>query len=56
MSLGSHVEELKKKHYALSEKVDAARQMPGMSDLEVAALKKQKLRLKEEITRLSAET
>ncbi|MEO1138845.1 MAG: YdcH family protein [Pseudomonadota bacterium] len=53
MSLGSHVEELKKKHQALSEQVEAAQRAPGMSDLEISDMKKQKLRLKEEIHRLT---
>ena len=53
MSLSSHIEELKKKHHALSERVEAAQRAPGVSSLELADLKKQKLRLKEEIERLS---
>ncbi|MDR9392940.1 YdcH family protein [Roseovarius sp. SYSU LYC5161] len=53
MSLGSHVEELKKKHEALSQRVEEAQRAPGSSDFEIAELKKQKLRIKEEIERLS---
>lgn len=53
MSLSSHIEELKRKHHALSEKVEQAQRAPGMSSLELAELKKQKLKLKEEIERLS---
>ncbi len=53
MSLSSHVEELKKKHLTLSNQVEEAQRAPGSSDLEIAELKKQKLRLKEEIARLS---
>ena len=53
MSVTSHVEELKKKHEALSLKVEEAQRAPGTDDLEVSAMKKQKLRLKEEINRLS---
>lgn len=52
MSLTSHVTELKRKHQALSEQVEQAQRAPGSSDLEIAELKKQKLRLKEEIERL----
>lgn len=52
MSLSSHVEELKKKHQTLSDKVEALQRAPGASDAEIAELKKQKLRIKEEITRL----
>ncbi|WP_010140237.1 YdcH family protein [Oceanicola sp. S124] len=53
MSLSSHVEELKKKHASLSAAVDEAQRAPGVSDLEITSLKKQKLRLKEEINRLA---
>jgi len=54
MSLSSHVEELKRKHHALSEKVETAQRAPSATDAEIADLKKQKLRLKEEIERLSS--
>lgn len=54
MSVNAHLEELKKKHQALSDKVEEAQRAPGTDDLTVAAMKKQKLRLKEEITRLSS--
>ena len=53
MSLVSHIEELKKKHQDLSTKVDQAQRAPGVSTLDVAEMKKQKLRLKEQIERLS---
>lgn len=53
MSLSSHVEELKKKHQTLSEQVEEAQRSPGASDFEISQLKKQKLRIKEEIARLS---
>jgi hypothetical protein len=53
MSLTSHLAALREKHANLSEKVDMIQRSPGSSDLEIAALKKQKLRLKEEIERLS---
>ena len=54
MSLSSHVEELRKKHQHLSDAVEEAYRSPGTDDLEIAKLKKQKLHLKEEITRLTA--
>lgn len=53
MSLVSHIEELKKKHQDLSEQVDQAQRAPGMSTLDVAEMKKRKLRLKEQIARLT---
>ena len=55
MSLTSHLQELKKKHASLSEAVEEAQRAPGVDDLHVAELKKQKLRIKEEIQRLSAQ-
>ena len=53
MSLSSHLEELKRKHQDLSARVEEVQRAPGSSDLEISELKKQKLRLKEEIERLS---
>jgi hypothetical protein len=54
MSLNAHLEELKKKHNSLSSAVEAAQRAPGVDTLEVATMKKQKLKLKQEITRLSS--
>lgn len=54
MSLTSHLEELRKKHQSLSSAVEQAQRSPGVDDLEVAMMKKQKLQLKQQIERLSA--
>jgi hypothetical protein len=54
MSLSSHLQELKKKHQTLSENVEVMQRSPASDDIEIAKLKKQKLMLKEEISRLSA--
>lgn len=54
MSLNSRLHELRRRHEALSDKVEKAQRAPGFDDLTIAEMKKQKLRLKEEITRLSA--
>lgn len=53
MSLSSHLEELKKKHQSLSVAVEHAQRSPGVSSSEITHMKKQKLRLKEEIARLT---
>ena len=53
MTIASHLVELRKKHDTLSEMVEHAQRSPGADDLKIAELKKQKLRLKEEIARLS---
>jgi len=54
MTLSSHIHELKKKHQNLADAVESAQRSPSIDALKVAAMKKQKLRLKEEISRLSA--
>lgn len=56
MSLSSHLQELKRKHRALEDEVVQAQRAPGTDDLHIANLKRQKLRIKEEITRLSPDT
>ena len=55
MSVMSHIIELQKKHDELSLKVEKAQQSLGLDDFEVVMMKKQKLRLKEKISRLSPE-
>ena len=54
MSLNAHLDTLKRKHQAMSDAVETAQRAPSVNDLEVATMKKEKLRLKEEITRLSS--
>lgn len=54
MTVASHIAELKKKHESLSSRVEQAQRAPAVDDLHIADLKKQKLKLKEEIGRLSA--
>ena len=53
MTLSSHLQELRKKHESLSEQVEDLQKSPGFDDIALTELKKQKLRLKEEIHRLS---
>ena len=53
MSVSAHVQELRKKHAHLSAEVEEAQRNPGTDQLQIASLKKQKLRLKEEINRLT---
>jgi hypothetical protein len=54
MNLSSHLQELRKKHQHLSEEVEAAQRSPATDALTIAQMKKQKLHLKEEINRLTA--
>ncbi|MFT4783777.1 MAG: hypothetical protein ACJA1E_002090 [Paracoccaceae bacterium] len=53
MSMNAHISELRKKHQTLSDRVEVAQRSPATDALQIAELKKQKLRLKEEISRLS---
>ena len=54
MTMSSHLNELRKKHQNLSEMVEQEQRNLGADDLYIVDLKKQKLRLKEEISRLSS--
>ncbi|MEN8895768.1 MAG: DUF465 domain-containing protein [Yoonia sp.] len=53
MSLSSHLQELKKKHQKLSDVVEDLQRSPAVDGAEIAHMKKQKLMLKEQISRLS---
>lgn len=55
MTVENHISELRRKHAAISDKIEHEQRSPGVSDLAVADLKREKLRLKDEIERLSAE-
>ncbi len=56
MTLSSHLSELRKKHQALSEMIEAEQLSPGSDDQSIKQLKVKKLHLKEEIERLSAQS
>lgn len=53
MTVSAHLQELRRKHQNLSELVEQEQRSPGADALAIAELKKQKLKLKEEIARLS---
>lgn len=53
MSVTSHLQELRKKHDALSSRVEEAQRQPGIDALQISAMKRKKMKLKEEIERLS---
>ncbi len=52
MTVSSHLQELRRKHQSLEQQVDMAQRSAGMDSLRIAELKKQKLRLKEQISKL----
>ena len=53
MNLDSRITELQRKHISLSQAVEIVQKYPYADHLQVAELKKKKLLLKEEISRLS---
>lgn len=52
MSIQSHIAELERRHAALEKQLEEATQHPSVDALEVKELKRRKLHLKDEITRL----
>jgi hypothetical protein len=52
MSVESHLAELERRHEALKREIQEAQSHPGFDDMEVAALKRRKLQLKDEIAKL----
>lgn len=53
MALQGHIQELAEKHYRLEQRIEAEMAHPDWDQTTVAVLKKQKLRLKDQIERLS---
>ena len=53
MSIQAHLGELNAKHRALEAELADAINHPASSDAEIAALKRKKLKIKDEITRLA---
>ena len=53
MTIASHLVELRRKHDVLSDMVEKAQRAPATDDLKITEWKRQKLKLKEEISRLS---
>ena len=56
MALESHVAELERRHEALEKEIEDALNHPGIDNLTLADLKKRKLLLKDEISRLTDES
>lgn len=55
MALEAHITELVEKHRNLDRRIERELSRPIADDLKVAELKKQKLHLKDEISRLQAQ-
>ena len=54
MSLSAHLAELSEKHKLLERRIEQEQSRPGSSDDEIRRMKLEKLRLKEEISKLQA--
>ncbi len=55
MSLQAHLSELSAKHKAIESQIEEAMLHPSVDDLRIAELKRRKLRIKDEISRIEAE-
>jgi len=53
MSVSSHLDQLRQKHESLKERIREEERRPGIDHLEISALKREKLLIKEQIERLS---
>lgn len=52
MTVDAHVAQLSRRHTELETKINAEQSRPGPDEIKLAALKRKKLRLKDEIQRL----
>ena len=52
MSIQTHIAELERRHQALDDELAEALQHPSTDDLRIAELKRRKLQVKDEITRI----
>lgn len=55
MSLQNHLSALEKRRELLKKEIEACEAHPSVDDLKIAALKRQKLQIKDEIARLKGE-
>ena len=55
MTLDAHVNELSDKHRVLEKQIETEMARPSADDIEISKLKREKLRIKDELERLKAE-
>jgi hypothetical protein len=55
MAIESHLAELQRRHQALEQEISEALAHPSTDDLKIAELKRRKLHVKDEISRLTQE-
>jgi len=54
MSIASHLAELQKRHSDIEREIDEAQASPSVDDMEIVAMKRRKLALKDQIQRIRA--
>jgi hypothetical protein len=54
MTIAGHIAELSEKHRLLERKIQEEQARPGSDDLQIMQLKKEKLKIKEEMARLES--
>ena len=54
MSVDAHIQQLKQRHQSLESELSTLKTSPSVSDVEIAEVKRQKLRLKDQISRLKS--
>jgi hypothetical protein len=55
MALDAHVTELSDKHRVLEKQIESEMARPSADDIEISKLKREKLRIKDELERLKAQ-
>jgi hypothetical protein len=56
MALASHLAELSERHRSLERQIEEQLSRPGADDLEISKLKKEKLKIKDEMAKLQGTT
>jgi hypothetical protein len=56
MAVSAHLEELSQKHRALERKIEEEMARPGADTLKITELKRQKLKIKDEMAKLESKT
>jgi hypothetical protein len=56
MTLSAHLAELSEKHRSLERQIEEELNRPGADDLQISRLKKEKLKIKDEMTKLESRT
>ena len=56
MAISAHLDQLTHRHRAIEERIQEERSRPLADDVKLAQLKREKLKIKDEITRLSNDT